>query len=632
MGIQHKTSTPLKMEYKGTCNSSVGSLEDRPGQTTQPDKSLEVGTKPSSRTADITRTNIHSLNGGSSPVGEHSSRRQAINAFKPFWQIAPIRWMDRIFPNRRQRIVLFVGMWLSWCLAFVVLLDNGTGPINVDGAYLPVRQLSCTDSFWLPDNGCGIDGVDCRDANSERDSMAFHCPSDCGSVRLPKPHLVGPQEIVDRPLVIGGPIYRADSWICASAIHADIISDSTGTCGVVTRMPQTNTFPGSTWNGISSATVRTYFPTSFKFRLDSGFDCQVNDRRWLLPYVSMAFTALIFLFSASAGVPFFTALAVGFIHVNFVTNADDSGLHPSTADNKLTFRSIEPPFPVLNNIVPIFLCAALIYGRSVRRSLHRLTAQLEKTALWLGGFWVGIFPIHALGSFVDPSLGPRSMGMPYRAMNEILLCIIAVHHLYHLHLEGRLSRSLPLYCVFLLALLTSTFFPDIPIPFHFYILALLLLPGSGIQGRPSILYQGLLLGLFVHGIAKDGFIPNSKPSQSPGLLDPSLYSLPGPEILDPTIHRMNAYSNITFTWKTPVPPEVDGISMLVNDIERARRHFGEGGKEGGGSDIFEWVRGPQAVPDYMRFSWVKGDEVLGYDKAGVWEVEGEWSGLGGAGV
>jgi hypothetical protein len=66
------------------------------------------------------------------------------------------------------------------------------------------------------------------------------------------PRFVGPQEVIYETLVVGGPtsnanagfddasgfVYRADSFICSAAIHAGVISDSQGGCGVVSLIGQ----------------------------------------------------------------------------------------------------------------------------------------------------------------------------------------------------------------------------------------------------------------------------------------------------------------------------------------------------------------------------------------------------------
>lgn len=100
---------------------------------------------------------------------------------------------------------------------------------------------------------------------------------------------------------------------------------------------------------------------------------------------------------------------------------------------------------------------------------------------------------------------------------------------------------------------------------------------------------------------------------------------PIPNILEPEIYGQtlhNSVSNITFKWATP-PPGMEGISMLVDDVERDRVYFGDGH----GKDSFFWKRGPQAFVDYIRFGYVKDGTVLKYSPAGTWELDDTWTGI-----
>jgi hypothetical protein len=83
----------------------------------------------------------------------------------------------------------------------------------------------------------------------------------------------------------------------------------------------------------------------------------------------------------------------------------------------------------------------------------------------------------------------------------IIIIAIAVGQIHYLRLEGRFRRYLKLYLsmVGCLALLAAT--QSLHLRIHHCILALLLLPGIAIQTRPDLLYQGLLIGLFINGIA-----------------------------------------------------------------------------------------------------------------------------------
>ena len=56
-----------------------------------------------------------------------------------------------------------------------------------------------------------------------------------------------------------------------------------------------------------------------------------------------------------------------------------------------------------------------------------------------------------------------------------------------------------------LLLLTFLLLPGLSLRLHHYVIALLLLPDTAIQPRPSPVYQGLLVSLLVNGIARCDF-------------------------------------------------------------------------------------------------------------------------------
>jgi len=139
------------------------------------------------------------------------------------------------------------------------------------------------------------------------------------------------------------------------------------------------------------------------------------------------------------------------------------------------------------------------------------------------------------------------------------------------------------------------------------------------QTRPSLVYQGLLTGLFINGIARWGF---DSVLQTPGELrgDAQLGSLL-PAILPPIINNnfdlKGLMPNITFEWRdVPRHKGYDGISVLVNDVERFRSYEDDG--------PFTWTRMVKDLPEFFRFAYMQGRNAADYTKAGTWTTEGGW--------
>jgi hypothetical protein len=80
----------------------------------------------------------------------------------------------------------------------------------------------CTSAAWSANDGCGLNGVDC--APFVTSSFDFRCPAGCKNVILQNPRTVGNQQVVFKPLIVGGgdvnQTYRGDSFVCAAAVHA----------------------------------------------------------------------------------------------------------------------------------------------------------------------------------------------------------------------------------------------------------------------------------------------------------------------------------------------------------------------------------------------------------------------------
>lgn len=140
------------------------------------------------------------------------------------------------------------------------------------------------------------------------------------------------------------------------------------------------------------------------------------------------------------------------------------------------------------------------------------------------------------------------------------------------------------------------------------------------QTRPVLIYQGILVGLFINGIARWGF---DSILQTPDALQgDAQHNSKLPELLEPIISIGLSAANISFSWVTP-PFPYDGISVLVNDVERFRGYT----DEGFGSDShFFWQRNPATLgPEYFRFGYLQGSTTWDYTKAGTWTADGNWA-------
>ncbi len=427
------------------------------------------------------------------------------------------------------------------------------------------------------------------------------------------PRAVGAQEIIYQPLVIGGqtvvspvnkePIYRGDSFLCQAAIHAGIVTNKKGGCGVAKLAGEHSHYTSSMQNGIQSVGFDSSFPLSFSFVSGSSSECV--DLRWPLLAVSVIFATILSLFTTSAAVFFYSIFVGIFFHVGL-------GSDPPSLSDYYSILSI-----IIGRFLPAAFVSFVLFRYCVRPQLQGLNAQFEKTILWLGGCWIGALNNYTFIYIPISRLTPHDLNQQPGAKAALaiiitLLLVIAAGQVYSLRLEGRLPRYLVLYITFLISIAIFAALPGLDLRIHHYILALLLLPGTGIQTRPSLLYQGILVGLFINGIARWGF---DSLLQTPAMLlgDGQLNSLL-PTIAAPIITS----DNITFAWSPP-PYPYDGISVLVNDVERYR------GYEDYDANTLTWERRRSNEKEYFRFGYMTGSAAGDYTKAGTWELDGSWT-------
>lgn len=549
--------------------------------------------------------------------GPQPPRRYRIKPFFPKVQEFPLRLSERYLSNPTIRFIVVFLYLAIWIVAFALVKRQGTLATDVAGYGQP-ETISCGVTFWSPANGCGLDGSDCRPFDGQ--AFAFRCPANCESYHVLNPRAVGDQEVIYQPLVVGGPgtdgdsnlaTYRGDSYICGAAVHAGIISNQNGGCGVVKLVGTKKEFASSSKNGITTVGFKSYFPLAFQFV--PGINCEAQDSRWSILAVSTVFSGVLSLFTSSAALFFFPVFIGLFATTGLAMDSPPSDTIAGLVSNQV------------GRLLPALFCAWVIYDKmGVKRTLNGLTAQVEKTVLWLGACWVGaldnytldFIPIQRLNSH---DLNQQPGAKAALAVIVIVLVVIVVFQVWFFRQEGRFIKYIKLYALFILGIIICLTLPGLDLRIHHYILALLLLPGTSIQTRPSLLYQGLLVGLFINGISRWGF---DAILQTPAALqgDAQKGTLL-PHVQEPQIQwAQNSVANITFEWDIP-KKDYDGISVLVNDVERHRAYFADYDYV----NNFVWDRnGSLGLPEYFRFGFMNGSDVGDYTKAGIWTADGKW--------
>lgn len=544
--------------------------------------------------------------------GPEPPRPQRIKPFFPSFQEGPARLLKLLLPRHNHQNFFLNAVLVAWLLLFGGFLAAEL-PI-VDGNGKHVINLDCTDSLWKRKNQCGIDGVNCHPFNNS--SFSFRCPPKCADVQLLNPHAVGALDVNYRPLVVGTEFYRGDSFVCGSAIHAGVISSRKGGCGRINLVGEHADFQSTKVHGIESVPFDSRFPLSFTLASSDGFKCSSVPRSVLL-IVSLTATTTLSMFSTKSKV-FFPIFVILFAHVSFVSDPPQASARNVTVlpDHLSMFAK---------RLLPALFVAVIIWIMVVKRTLSALEAPFEKTVLWLGGFWVGALSNYTfdwipISRLTGHDLEAQPGAKVALAIIIGVIAVIAVGQIYYFWLEGRLLKYLGLYGLFVLGIMFCLVIPGVNLRIHHYIIGLLLLPGTSMQTRPSLLYQGILLGLFVNGIARWDF--DSILQTTAALRDDGKFNSVVPAIIEPIINASAADSPMAlFSWKF-LPANMDGISILVNDVERYRA-FSEDKPSG---DTFEWKRPlGMAMNEYFRFAFIRSGRTLDYSKPGTLLSNGTWT-------
>jgi hypothetical protein len=84
-------------------------------------------------------------------------------------------------------------------------------------------------------------------------------------------------------------------------------------------------------------------------------------------------------------------------------------------------------------------------------------------------------------------------------------------------------------------------------------------------------------------------------------------------------------SNITLNW-APLPTDkgVDGVSILINDVERWRGYTDEELYWDQNEVTLKRRKRENQELEFFRFAWMNGNVAGRYSKAAIWDEEGVW--------
>ena len=303
---------------------------------------------------------------------------------------------------------------------------------------------------------------------------------------------------------MGGPTYRGDSFICAAAIHAGLLDDTYGGSGVVSLIGDQRNFPSVESNGILSIGFTPGFPVAFTFpeeREPHAMKTACKDPRWRLLTISVVFSSLLSILTISPAV-FFGSVFVG-VYISVALALD-----PPEFENYYSVIS-----QAFGGLLPALFVGLVIYHFCISYTLRDLTAQFEKTVLWLGSCWLGALDNFTLERLPIQRLTPHDLRQP-GAVPTLMVIVtfmttIALAQGWAFRIEGRMPRYLIFYALLGLLFLTLMAIPHMNLRLHHYIIALILLPGTALQTRPSLIYIKAFLLVYSSTVLRVGALIQS---------------------------------------------------------------------------------------------------------------------------
>lgn len=506
-------------------------------------------------------------------------------------------------------IACFLSGWafLFLQLAFHSILETP----YVNGEPVPLLSCSATQSIWKGKNQrCGLNGELC--GASQLKEFIFKCPAGCREdSHTWSETAVGNYSTIYRPYVIGTDNnYRADSFVCASAIHHGIGNNKQGFCGrIVFNGPQDYFGSDSTKSGITSLLFNSIFPYSYGFDDNFGAEFTATGCRDLRITIITVNIVLSFVFAyivQNGAVFYWTFMTMGFWTV--ILGSNPPPLKQGTGE-LIAAELLSLGF---RRFLPFMFGCYVIWMASARGQLLGLKENLSLSVLWVGGFWISLlenytFSALPVNRLVISDINSQKGGWITVISIAGFILFAAFGQAYIIWRLGKFKRYITVYLLMITGLVILGTMRNETLRLHHYILGLVLLPGVGFKTTPSLLFLGLLIGLYISGVARWDF--DSIIQTTAQLNRGDATNVGGlPELLGPLVEYTNStgisstvaaasdqISSVMLQWKdllsgtAGVSPEGqaeaitssstssddirkkwNGYSLLVNDIEQYR--------------------------------------------------------------
>lgn len=421
--------------------------------------------------------------------------------------------------------------------------------------------------------------------------------------------------------------YRADSFPCGAAVHAGIVSPIFGGCAKISYQSgaQTSFASALGHHGVSdSIGFDSFFPKSFIFKRVPRIFGPCKDPRVVIMIFNVFMGAPMAFFASSIACYWIMAL-VGFWTISLATDPPVL-VDPQDPETLYDLVSIS-----LERFLPTCFILYVLWTVSVKRTFHlkdekpstsseteteteteietetetEIEIEIEtgasneidtidenclrvyryqspcyspvfRVVFWYLFFWLGVLnnmtfdrlPVDRL-TLNDLHSMPGAL-LVISILGGITLVCVATQA-YYLWLLGRLWNLLKVYAVVSGLLVMLALLPGLTLRIHHYIFALLLIPGCSTKGWTAYVFQGLLLGLYLSGVARWGYASIVETNFSLLRGEPIGHILaPVVENYDSGVLYWNRQDGGSYDTKIEDVDRYTEVSLLINDVERFR--------------------------------------------------------------
>ncbi|CCD22401.1 uncharacterized protein NDAI_0A02430 [Naumovozyma dairenensis CBS 421] len=513
-------------------------------------------------------------------------------SFPEKWQITkkinnwPEEVFNKRFPKKSTRILILIVYCALWFGTLFLLIH----PYLIRPPYfypddgkekIPILSLSCNSYLdWEgTNNACGINAGACGPFDN-REYM-IRCPAFCDRGGWTYSAIaVGNKRIKYTGYKIGGgPLghsedhnklsypYRADSFPCAAAVHAGLISPVVGGCARLSKDGRQYRFPsrlGKYGTGLSVA-FNSFFPSSFSFReISNGIATGCYDPRIAVVTLSVIFgLPLFYIYDSIYGYWVLTIVAYWVIAL---------ALDPPMLTDAHDIASVYELFSLgFQRLFPLCFLLYVGWKSAVKRTLEN-GSPLAKIILWYPTFWLGVMNNITFDRLPVDRLTAKDLKEQAGAATAVgsiaaTILICAIIQAYSLWKSGRFRKFFKIYISFISGLIFLASIPGLNLRIHHYILGAVLLPGCATRGSSAYLFQGVLVGLILSGVSRWDFASIVETDvallrgEGGGRLEPPTFNFN-----TGTPHMISWSLNDTTTEKD-LTGSINGYSLLLNDFE-----------------------------------------------------------------